>query len=120
RVIRSSGSASWSVGCDRTTSTVPAVCGNNVVEPGEACDCGVAPCEPLPTNSGPFNTGGCYGPDGRFEVCAHDCSACLPAPVCGDGVFDPGDTCDYAFGFLGDQCPPGSRCTLTDPCRCSP
>jgi hypothetical protein len=43
------------------------------------------------------------------------------APVCGDGVYDPGDTRDYAYGTPNDQCVgSGSRCTLMNPCRCFP
>jgi hypothetical protein len=116
-------STSTSPGSTVTTTTFPGtpVCGNGIVEGAEACDCAgtIEQCQPFPTNSGPFDWNACpTTADGRFQYCASDCSACLPAPVCGDGKFDPGDVCDYATGFNGDQCPSGTRCTLTDPCRC--
>jgi hypothetical protein len=106
-----------------TTSTIPGtpVCRNGIIEPGEACDCGSVPCHSDPNNAAGFNSGGCPSTaDGRLQECGDDCQACHPAPECGDAHPEPGDTCDYAFGIQGDQCPSGSRCSLINPCRCYP
>ena len=60
-------------------------CGNNFVEPGEACD-----------PPGSF----CFTPAGGGS-CSDDCTACIPSPpVCGNGFVEAGEACD----------PPGSSC----------
>ena len=105
-----------------TTTTIGGgVCGNNVIEGGEVCDCGIPPCEPV--RYGPFsgvNQGGCpNGAGGSATYCASDCSACLPAPRCGNGSLEAGDTCDWLGGSSADNCAPGSLCQDTVPCECS-
>ena len=67
------------------TSGDPVECGNNVLEPGEACD------------------------DGNL-VDGDGCeSTCQVGPVlCGNGVLDPGEACDDANGTPDDGC--GASC----------
>lgn len=57
-------------GSGGTTQTAPPVCGNGVVEDGEACDDGQG--------------------NGQGQACKSDCTPAL----CGDGVLDPGEDCD--------------------------
>jgi len=84
-----------------STTSLPASCGNDVVEPGEDCE------PPLS-----FCRGGC-NPFTMLCVdyqCSSECSC--PAPLCGDWLIDPGDEeCD----------PPGSECdggTCNASCGC--
>jgi len=97
-----------------------AVCSNNVIEAGEVCDCGIPPCAPDRSLSARPNSGGCRNaPGGSWQMCAPDCSACLPAPRCANGILEPGDTCDYLDGSQSDNCAPGSLCQDTNPCECT-
>jgi len=85
-----------------TTSTVPAVCGNDLVEDGEDCE---------PSES--FCRGGCNEWTGVCVdfMCMANCRC--PKPACGDWLVDPGEECD----------PPGSACdggTCSDSCGCAP
>jgi len=106
------------------TCSIPALCGNALVEPGEECDGGGCPagraclgdctCEPPPPECG----------NGIVEAgedcdqtscpaggtCQTDCT-CAPVPTCGDGIVDPGEQCD------GTGCPEGTEC-LAD-CTCA-
>src|SRR6185503_10970375 len=103
-----------------TTTTIAAVCGNNVIEGDEVCDCGIPPCTPVRYGVGTLNHGGCpNGSDASSMYCASDCSTCLPAPRCGNGILEPGDTCDWEGGSNGDNCAPGSICQDTVPCECT-
>ena len=63
------------------TTDVPALCGNGVVDPGEACD-----------------DGNLVDGDG----CEASCQ--LGEPVCGNGVVDPGEACDDGNLVDGDGC----------------
>lgn len=58
-----------------------AVCGNSVVEPGEACDDG--------------NTVG-------GDACSANCSQILP--VCGNNILQPGEECEDGNKVSGDGC----------------
>jgi fibro-slime domain-containing protein len=90
------------------------VCGNGVVEAGEACDCGTSPVG-FPS--------GCTGPNGLFNGdgtgCSKTCSkepicrgttgtgathAC--AAVCGNGNVETGEQCDDGNTRAGDGCSP--------------
>jgi cysteine-rich repeat protein len=70
------------------------VCGNGVLEEGEACDDG-------------------NNVDG--DGCSADCMI-EKKPVCGDGVLDPGEECDDGNLMDGDGC--SSMCTREKPCLC--
>jgi hypothetical protein len=74
------------------------VCGNGVIESGEACD---------GTNvSGLTCTN--FGGSGGILRCTSDCrnydaSGCTAAPSCGDGILNGVESCD-GFDFGGDSC----------------
>ncbi|MGA7742425.1 MAG: DUF4215 domain-containing protein [Polyangia bacterium] len=112
-----------------------AVCGNGLLETGEACDCGTDPTK-LPT--------GCTGPNGLFNGDGTGCSkTCTKEPICrgtngtgtthacaatcGNGNLEPGEACDDGNLVNGDGCSstcqiePGFTCTTephpdTQPC----
>ena len=81
------------------------ICGNGMLEPGEACDDG--------------NT---VNGDG----CEADCTVTPRVPACGDGIVDPGEVCDDGNTADGDGCE--ANCTVTpdtpppptDPCEADP
>ncbi len=75
--------------CDRTC----AGCGDGLIGTGEVCDSGATP-------------DGCSG--GRY--CNNTC-ACV-APVCGNGVVEPGEACEF-----DDGCPTGRFCNAS--CSCA-
>jgi fibro-slime domain-containing protein len=111
------------------------VCGNGIVETGEACDCGTNPTS-LPT--------GCTGPNGLFNGDGTGCSkTCTKEPICrgtngtgtthactptcGNGSLESGEECDDGNLVNGDGCSstcqiePGFTCTTqtnsdTQPC----
>lgn len=101
-----------------TSTTVSQSCGDGIIAPGETCDCAHTAgnaCAPDPFSNFGFDSGGCpLTADGRRQQCSSDCTTCFPAPRCGDGVYDPGDQCDYALGIQGDNCVLGGRCIGTD------
>ena len=72
---------------DGETGMADPVCGNGILEDGEACD------------AGPDN-----GPNG---ACKQDCTE----NVCGDGDLGPGEACDDGNQAPGDGC--DGDCTLT-------
>ncbi len=123
-------------------SDCPAVCGNMVVESGEVCDIGIvagtgacptaATCNDLmacttdtltgagtcaaacghTTITAPMNNDGCC-PAGATSTTDNDCPP--PMPACGNGVVDPGETCDTGITVGAGRCPTtcsdGMTCT---------
>jgi cysteine-rich repeat protein len=131
-----------------TDTDCPAECGNGIVEPGEACDTGIiAGAGACPTNCDdqqscttdtlmnantcqatcthtditmPHNNDGCC-PPGANSGNDNDCLA-----SCGNGVLDPGETCDTAItsgaGACPTSCSDGNACTtdvLSNPGTCT-
>lgn len=81
---------------DAAAATCP-VCGNGIVEAGEACDGTAAPSCPA--------------------ECQADCTC--PPPLCGNGVREGSEACD---GADAAACPAGclSDCTCASPCPSAP
>lgn len=107
--------------------SAPAVCGDGICDASESCsscatDCGV--CPPATCNDdGVCNEGeDCLGcgdcpgqtggkPKNRFCCGADTCdtaicgaNACSAAPVCGNGIVEYGEECDYAEPVSGSNC----------------
>ena len=129
-------------GCDATVdSDCPAICGNGVLEPGEACDTAIATgpgaCPTVadcdtgdPCAIGYVDNGGtcdavcgvnpvtsCTGgdgccPPGCDAVSDTDCTA-----ICGNGVVEPGETCDTGISGGAGACPTVAGCDTGDPCQ---
>lgn len=78
-------------------------CGNGLVDPAESCDPTALPsgCNPL-------------------DLCADDCSACVPA--CGDGIQQPGppflEECDFAHPQGDWICQLVGHDSCTNDCEC--
>ncbi|MEZ4453909.1 MAG: fibrinogen-like YCDxxxxGGGW domain-containing protein [Nannocystaceae bacterium] len=77
-----STSTTETTGVTDSSTTEPDLCGNGVVDDGEACDDGVN--------------------DGGYDGCAPDCAA--PGPYCGDGLVDGPEACDDANDVDDDEC----------------
>lgn len=87
-----------------------AVCGNAIIEPGEACDGSVdgdcpgrcrpdCTCAPKPAQCGNgIREGSEPCDDADDDACPGRCNASCAcnAPRCGDGIVDPGEACDGA------------------------
>ena len=141
------------VGANSTTdSDCPVACGNSVVEAGESCDTGIplgtgacptalacndlractadsvsgagtctAACVNAPITT-PANGDGCCPPG---ATPAND-TDCIVGPGCGNGIVDPGETCDTLIlagpGRCPTTCSDGMVCTrdvLVNPGTCT-
>ncbi len=71
-----------------SNNSVNAICGNGIIEAGEACD-----------------DGNLVNGDG----CENNCT--LTGAICGNGIIEAGETCDDGNLINGDGC--DSNCTLT-------
>jgi len=96
-----SGMEDWGkeIGLDLTLNTMPVegeLCGNEVVDPGEACD---------GTNLAGRSTDDCgtgwTGTISCNEFCQIDYSNCVAATVCGDGVCHAGEDCNSCEADCG-------------------
>jgi hypothetical protein len=129
------GDSCCPMGCNRDTDTdCPAVCGNGVLDAGEACDKGITAGKPgaCPATCDDQTSCTADSTSGRVEDCTRTCShvqvtactagdRCCPkgcdgttdsdcAPLCGNNVVEDMETCD-----------PESSCPTTcaddgDPC----
>ncbi len=112
-----------------TDSDCPVVCGNGLLETGEACDtaiatgAGVCPTTPAACSDGMACTRDTVNGTGCAAACAHapittpmNGDGCCPAgatpatdsdcvPGCGNGVVDPGETCDTGISVGPGSCP---------------
>jgi hypothetical protein len=114
-----------------------ATCGDGVVEPGEACDTGLPPgaggacpagcddgdpctrdvmqgvgCQAVCTRAAitAFVSGdGCCPPGGNRNIDA-DC-----APTCGNGLLEPGESCDSKIAAGAGACPSACAAPSVDP-----
>lgn len=79
-------------------SSVPALCGDRIISPGEYCDPPGSAC----AGSGVFERG----------VCSPDCKSCKvqPRAMCGNGVIESPEMCESSA-----DCPVGKWC---DSCSC--
>jgi hypothetical protein len=114
-------------------------CGNGRIDPGETCDIAIPPGDPgaCPTScdDGLICTKDTAKGSGCQLTCTHVAitgldpnDGCCPptathatdpdcSPTCGDGVVQPGETCDTAImAGLPGACPTPGECTSTDPC----
>lgn len=115
-------------------------CGNGTVEPGETCDRGIPAGKPGACPPGSCDDGVACTTEVRIgSDCSAQCSyfevrtfvggdRCCPAgadhttdgdcsATCGNGIIEPGETCDRGIpaGWPG-VCPTSTECTDRDPC----
>jgi cysteine-rich repeat protein len=99
--------SSWSSTASATTPAPPAVCGNDVLETGEACD------------DGGTLDGDCCDASCQFEATdgpCDDADVCTTSDVCdGNGLCTPGTPldCDDADVCTVDSCEPDLGCDYT-------
>ncbi|MBI5504738.1 MAG: DUF4215 domain-containing protein [Deltaproteobacteria bacterium] len=120
-------------GCDACYPDCTLACGNDIVDPGEACDGPSATCDPDCTaalcGDGVVNAlAGESCDDGATAPCDGCSPACQSerATVCGDGIVDAGcgEQCEDGNSDDGDCCsascrldPPGAVCPDTNACN---
>jgi len=102
-------------------NSVNAICGNGIIEAGEACDDGNLVngdgCENNCTLTGAICGNGIIEAgeacdDGNLvngDGCENNCT--LTGAICGNGIIEAGETCDDGNLINGDDC--DSNCTLT-------
>ncbi len=122
-------------------AVLPPNCGNGVVDPGESCDTALpagtpGACPPANCDDGIACTTDVHSGSDCTAACTHAVNVtadrvsdgCCPSdataatdpdcsPTCGNGVVDPGETCDTALpaGAPG-ACPTPDDCQASDPC----
>jgi hypothetical protein len=126
---------------DGGVSTPPGPrCGNGRIDLGEACDTAIPPgapgaCPPSDCDDRVPCTTDVHDGDGCNATCVHTeilapvaGDGCCPAratnatdadcsPACGDGIVDPGETCDTGIPGGGPgACPTIADCADGDPC----
>ena len=74
-----------------TTEVSLSICGNGILEPGEACD----PCNM-------FSDAACESTECGYECGIEVCEGCIV--TCGDGITDPHEECDDGNRDDGDFC----------------
>ena len=104
-----------------SNNSVNAICGNGIIEAGEACDDGNLVngdgCENNCTLTGAICGNGIIEAgeacdDGNLvngDGCENNCT--LTGAICGNGIIEAGETCDDGNLINGDGC--DSNCTLT-------
>jgi|GEM_PF-3389480 len=114
--------AECSTGICNASACVPKnVCGNGVVETGEACDDGNAVDSDTCSNACLFGGGqGCTDSAqcvGVCDVTGGSPGACEPAETCGNGQLETGESCDDGNVVAGDGC--SSACLVENdgPCQ---
>ena len=79
------------------STPLPAVCGDETVDPGELCDGSFdGTCEDFGLVGGPVVL--------CTEACGLDLSGCVAGAGCGNGTLDPGEECDDGGNASGDGC----------------
>lgn len=96
-------------GTDTDIDEMP-VCGNGVIDAGEACDASVIPVNCIELGF----SGGALSCDETCQIVATACTGC------GDGSLDPGEGCDDANNDPGDGCGPTCEPEIGWSCAGSP
>lgn len=95
-----------STGAVMSTGAPMGVCGDGVLDPGEACDAAALGGESCESQG--FD-GGALACD---PACMFDTTGCTK---CGDGALDPGEACDDGNNTPGDGCDAACKIEMCDP-----